>query len=125
MNRIHCLQILLLAVGLTAWGLQTSRLYRGGRFAKEHNVLHLKQSPFGRTLSLAMRGPVDVYWHRGEPHEHPPGEEHSHDHSHQPGLAAGEDRELDYLVSLLEEGDHQCEHEECEHDHCDHAHGPP
>ena len=127
--RIHCLQILLLAVGLTAWGLQTGRLYRDGKFAKEHNVLHLKQSPFGRTLSLAMRGPVDVYWHRGEPHEHPPGEEHSHnhahDHSHDPGLAAGEDRELDYLVSLLEEDDHQCEHEECKHDHCDHADDTP
>ena len=25
--RIHCLQILLLATGLTAWGLQTGRLY--------------------------------------------------------------------------------------------------
>ncbi|MCH2062493.1 MAG: hypothetical protein MK194_02075 [Roseibacillus sp.] len=132
-TRIHCLRIALLAVGLTAWGMQTNRLYRDGKFAKEHNVLHLKQSPFGRTLSLAMRGPVDVYWHRGEPHEHPPGEEHPHDHAHghahghthEPGLAAGDDPELDYLVSLLEEDPHECAHEECKGEACDHGHEPP
>ena len=28
--RIHYLQIALLAVGLTVWGLQTNRLYRDG-----------------------------------------------------------------------------------------------
>ncbi|MDG2486510.1 MAG: hypothetical protein P8M65_02255 [Roseibacillus sp.] len=60
-----------------------------------------------------MRGPVDVYWHRGEPHEHPPGEEHSHDHAHghshdhdhggEAGVKAGEDADLDYLARLLED----------------------
>ena len=123
------LQVALLTTGLTAWGLQANKLYKRGQFTKAHNPLHLKQSPFGRTLSLAMRGPVDVYWHRGEPHEHPPGEEHSHGHSHdhshghshdhnhelghghsrgnEAGIKAGEDADLDYLASLLEDGEHE------------------
>ena len=123
------LQVALLTAGLTAWGLQARKLYKRGQFTKEHNPLHLKLSPFGRTLSLAMRGPVDVYWHRGEPHEHPPGEEHSHGHSHdhshghshdhnhelghghsrgdEAGIKAGEDADLDYLASLLEDGEHE------------------
>ena len=119
------LQVALLTTGLTAWGIQANKLYKRGQLTKAHNPLHLKQSPFGRTLSLAMRGPVDVYWHRGEPHEHPPGEEHSHDHSHghshdhnhelghghsrgdEAGIKAGEDADLDYLASLLEDGEHE------------------
>ncbi len=114
---IYFLQVALLTTGLVGWGLQTNRLLQGGQFIKGHNPLHLKQSPFGRTLSLAMRGPVDVYWHRGEPHEHHPGEEHSHDHAHghshdhshdhgpgdEAGVQAGEDADLDYLASLLED----------------------
>ncbi len=127
-SRLHFLQALLLTIGLAGWGLQASRLHREDKFAKSHNVLHLKQSPFGRTLALAMRGPVDVYWHRGEPHEHPPGEEHSHGHSHghdhshghQTGLEAGEDAELDYLASLLEDSDHSLQ----EHPEHDHSHPP-
>ena len=116
------LRIVLLVVGLAAWGLQANRLYQREQFTKAHNPLHLKQSPFGRTLSLAMRGPVDVYWHRGEPHEHPPGEEHSHSHPHShshdhghghshdhdagAGIPAGQDEDLDYLAKLLEDEDH-------------------
>ena len=118
------LRIVFLVVGLAAWGQQTNRLYQREQFTKAHNPLHLKQSPFGRTLSLAMRGPVDVYWHRGEPHEHPPGEEHSHSHPHShshdhghghglshnhdagAGIPAGQDEDLDYLAKLLEDEDH-------------------
>ena len=114
------LRIVFLVVGLAAWGLQANRLYQREQFTKAHNPLHLKQSPFGRTLSLAMRGPVDVYWHRGEPHEHPPGEEHSHSHPHDhghghghshdhdagAGIPAGQDEDLDYLAKLLEDEDH-------------------
>ena len=116
------LRIVFLVVGLAAWGLQAKRLYQREQFTKAHNPLHLKQSPFGRTLSLAMRGPVDVYWHRGEPHEHPPGEEHSHSHPHShshdhghghshdhdddAGIPAGQDEDLDYLAKLLEDEDH-------------------
>ena len=58
---VRYLQAGFLIAGLAAWGLQSSSLYSAGQFAKGHNPLHLKQSPFGRTLSLAMRGPVDVY----------------------------------------------------------------
>ena len=50
-----------------------------GRFDEApRNVLHLKQSPYGRTVAVAMRGPVDIYWHRGSTHDHGGGE-HSHD----------------------------------------------
>ena len=122
-RKVIQLQMLLLALGLAAWGMQAHRLHENGKFAKEHNPLHLKRSPFGRTIALAMRGPVDVYWHRGEPHSHG-GHGHSHDghghshhghshhghshhgHSHgdqQIGIAPGEDSELDFLASLLEE----------------------
>ena len=136
-SRLHFLQLILLAIGLAGWGFQANRLHREDKFVVEDpNVLHLKKSPFGRTLALAMRGPVDVYWHRGEPHEHPPGEEHSHghahdhehghDHRHDPktGLKAGEDAELDYLASLLEEDDHS-PHPHPEHDHPGHDHSHP
>ena len=132
-SRLHFLQLILLAIGLAGWGFQANRLHREDKFVVEDpNVLHLKKSPFGRTLALAMRGPVDVYWHRGEPHEHPPGEEHSHGHDHghghghghghshgsKTGLKAGEDAELDYLASLLEEDEHSHHpHPDPEHDH--------
>ena len=131
-STLFFLQVALLTTGLTAWGLQARKLHKRGQFTKTHNPLHLKEthnplhlkeSPFGRTLSLAMRGPVDVYWHRGEPHEHPPGEEHSHSHPHShshdhghghshdhdddAGIPAGQDEDLDYLASLLEDGEHE------------------
>ena len=119
-STLFFLQVALLTTGLTAWGLQARKLHKRGQFTKTHNPLHLKESPFGRTLSLAMRGPVDVYWHRGEPHEHPPGEEHSHSHPHShshdhghshdhdddAGIPAGQDEDLDYLAKLLEDEDH-------------------
>ena len=134
-STLFFLQVALLTIGLTAWGLQARKLHKRGQFTKTHNPLHLKEthnplhlkeSPFGRTLSLAMRGPVDVYWHRGEPHEHPPGEEHSHSHPHShphshshdhghghshdhdddAGIPAGQDEDLDYLAKLLEDEDH-------------------
>ena len=134
-SRLHFLQLILLAIGLAGWGFQANRLHREDKFVVEDpNVLHLKKSPFGRTLALAMRGPVDVYWHRGEPHEHPPGEEHSHGHDHghghghghshgsKTGLKAGEDAELDYLASLLEEDEHS--HHPHPHPEHDHPHPP-
>ena len=121
-STLFFLQVALLTIGLTAWGLQARKLHKRGQFTKTHNPLHLKESPFGRTLSLAMRGPVDVYWHRGEPHEHPLGEEHSHSHPHShphdhghghshdhdddAGIPAGQDEDLDYLAKLLEDEDH-------------------
>ena len=100
-SKVISLQILFLALGLAAWGLQGNWFHKNEKLAnelvwsgpqklqlvaspREHNPLHLKRSPFGRTIALAMRGPVDVYWHRGEPHSHD-GHGHSHDghgHSH-------------------------------------------
>ena len=92
MKKTHLLaiQALLLVAG-TLGAVELSRsMFRDGLVNPQPNVLHLKRSPFGRTLALAMRGPVDIYWHRGSPHSHlEDGHSHDHDHDH----AHGEDCE--------------------------------
>ena len=137
-SKVISLQILFLALGLAAWGLQGNWFHKNETLAnefvwsgpqklqlvaspREHNPLHLKRSPFGRTIALAMRGPVDVYWHRGEPHSHD-GHGHSHDgHGHSHGghgieIPPGEDSDLDYLASLLAAGGEEPGRQEDHHD---------
>ena len=43
-----------------------------GRGAFDHtpNLFCLKGSPYGMTLAFAMRGPMDLYWHRGQVEDH-------------------------------------------------------
>ena len=83
-SKILTLQLILLVVGTVGWVSKSKSLQESGTFDHAPNPLHLKGSPFGRTLALAMRGPVDVYWHRGAVHEHghdgPCGPECEHDH---------------------------------------------
>ncbi|NNC88134.1 MAG: hypothetical protein HKN82_06700 [Akkermansiaceae bacterium] len=57
-----------LILGGLAWAANASALMSGNAFEGRANILTLKGSPFGRTLAVAMRGPVDVYWHQGEAH---------------------------------------------------------
>ena len=78
---IRIIQLVVLVVGLGGGLYLTAGLKQSGKLDYRPNVLTLNGSPFGRTLALAMRGPVDVYWHRGNVHDH----EHGHDHSHDDG----------------------------------------
>ena len=104
------IQIGLLGIGLTVWLVTGGVLKKRGDFDFQPNVMHLKGSPYGRTLALAMRGPADVFWHRGEVHDDcgsECGQEGcEHDHSGCDHEAGG------------------CEHEECEHEGCDHGEDP-
>ena len=113
-SKILTLQLILLVVGTVGWVWKGKSLQESGTFDHAPNLLHLKRSPFGRTLALAMRGPVDVYWHRGAVHEHghdgPCGPECEHGHDDHDGPCGPE-----------------CEHDHgpecevgCEHDD-DHA----
>ena len=64
-TQIIALQVVLLASGAYATKKLSKSMLDDGKLNPQPNVLHLKRSPFGRTLALAMRGPVDIYWHRG------------------------------------------------------------
>ncbi len=45
-------------------------LRKEGALDVEPNLLWLKRSPYGRTIAYAMRGPADLYWHRGGTEDH-------------------------------------------------------
>lgn len=59
-----------MALGCLVWVVVSFSLSQKGHFAPKANVLNLKGSPYGRTLAYAMRGPADLYWHRGQIEEH-------------------------------------------------------
>jgi hypothetical protein len=71
-NRALALSVL--GLGLAAWAVAGRSLKQDGEFNYAPNVLHLKGSPFGRTIAMAMQGPADVYFHEGQAHNHEPGE---------------------------------------------------
>ena len=73
-NRALALSVL--GLGLAAWAVAGRSLKQDGEFNHAPNVLHLKGSPFGRTIAMAMQGPADVYFHEGQAHDHGPGESH-------------------------------------------------
>lgn len=112
------LQIFLLVAASGTWIWQSRSMYNDGALELEPNVFHLKRSPFGRTLALAMRGPVDVYWHRGGVHDHDENEhghehaanqgDHDHDHSHDQEDGSSPTEELKSIVSQMmeKEGEH-------------------
>ena len=70
MKRRHIIQGSLFGLGVIAWAATGSSLKKQGEFEFDPNVLTLKGSPFGRTVAIAMRGPVDIYWNQGEAHDH-------------------------------------------------------
>lgn len=108
-TNVRITQTVLLVVGLATWVVIAGILKKGGDLDYQPNLLHLKGSPYGRTLALAMRGPADVFWHRGEVHDHDSEgcEEEGCDHDH-----SGCDHEQG-----------ECDHEGC--DHADEAEGSP
>ncbi|MCH7226614.1 hypothetical protein [Haloferula sp. A504] len=79
--------VALLAV---AWVGVSVSMTRGGHFEHEPNFMSLKGSAYGRTIAFAMRGPADLYWHRGSREDlH---EDHHHDEDEEGGdvLPAGD-----------------------------------
>lgn len=59
-----------LAAGCLAMVAAAVGLNQGRHLDHDPNVLTVKGSPYGRTLAYAMRGPADLYWHRGQIEEH-------------------------------------------------------
>lgn len=108
------IQLVLLALGALGWVSLSKSFQDDGKLDHEPNPLHLKRSPFGRTLALAMRGPVDVYWHRGGVHDH--GEGH-HEHGDTCGSCGS---------GCTHDPEEIClDHAACDHEHgefCDHGH---
>ena len=74
--------VLLTALAGAGWAWQAVSLREAGRLDMVPNFAAIGRSPYGKTLAMAIQGPVDNYWHKGrEPH---------HDHD-EPGHVHGED----------------------------------
>ena len=57
---------LCIVLGLLLAGTAFSSLRKEGKLQNNPNFLTLKGSPYGRIIAYAMRGPADVFWHRGQ-----------------------------------------------------------
>lgn len=119
------------ALGLVLCAAAGKSLMESGEFGREPNILSLNGSPFGKTIAMAMQGPVDVYWHEGEAHDHvhAPGESCSGcDHDTQPDSRSDSEEiaESGDSVVVSTGGAHgDCEHGDCSHgSHEEHNHGP-
>ncbi len=120
---VHLTRFGVLALGLGIWHFAGKSLQEAGQYEREPNVLCLKGSPFGKTIAMAMQGPVDVYWHEGEAHDHvhAPGESCSecdggHEHASTDPSAGGGEESSAVAISI---GSH--DHEACADGECDHA----
>jgi hypothetical protein len=111
MNRINLLWLLASAISIVSLVAIASGMKRSGSFDHQPNFLHLKGSPYGRTIAYAMRGPADLYWHRGQVEDH----DHGGAQSEHLGLEAHEDDEP--LESVIQKMKLQADH------HHDHDHG--
>lgn len=60
----------ILVAGLAGSLVVSNQLEKQGALEVEPNLLWLKRSPYGRTIAYAMRGPADLYWHRGGTEDH-------------------------------------------------------
>ena len=119
---VHLSQFGVLALGLGIWHFAGKSLQEAGQYEREPNVLCLKGSPFGKTIAMAMQGPVDVYWHEGEAHDHDHGPSEScsecdgnHDHASASPLAVNTEGSSAVAIST---GGH--DHEACANGECDH-----
>lgn len=86
---------MLLGAAIAGWVFLAAGMKERGALKHEANPLHLKGSPYGMTLAFAMRGPMDLYWHRGqvEDHGHLDEEEDDDDDLSLPGTEEGADHE--------------------------------
>lgn len=68
MKRSQVIGSACLLLGVSLWGWASVSLKDAGQLEYKPNVLTLKGSPFGRTVAVAMRGPVDRYFNHGVSH---------------------------------------------------------
>jgi len=115
--RTHHLASALLVAGLAGTLGLGARLAQSGALDREPNLLWLKRSPYGRTIAYAMRGPADLYWHRGGTEEH----DELHEEETETPLVGDEEanpmaRLVRHATDLKREFDeHEAEHEAEEH----------
>ena len=71
---------MLLGVGL--WVGYSVQFDAEDKLEYKPNLGTIKGSPYGKVLALAMQGPIDIYWHSGQSHEHAETLNAEHDHPH-------------------------------------------
>ena len=69
---------LLAAVAALLWLPAAFQLRAGGHLEFTPNPGSIGSSPYGKTLGLAIQGPIDVFWHVGQ-NEDPFDDHHHHD----------------------------------------------
>lgn len=62
----HWLPVLFIIGGTILASTTFASLRKDGKLQHQPNFLTLKGSPYGRIIAYAMRGPADVFWHRGQ-----------------------------------------------------------
>jgi hypothetical protein len=100
MKRFLVINVCCLGLGILSWAGVTLSLQERGALEFDLNVLTLKKGPFGRTVAIAMRGPVDRYFGNGVSHAQGQGSGGACSHE---GHAA-EDCERNTSETLSEEG---------------------
>lgn len=88
--------LLLTTVAGTGWAWQAVALREAGHFDMVPNFAAIGRSPYGKTLAMAIQGPVDAYWHKGREAQHnheaereSHGESCEHCHHHELEQASG------------------------------------
>ena len=72
---VICAAILM---GAVLWIGMASKFKSEQKLSYEPNVACIKGSPYGKIFALAIQGPIDVYWHEGENHQHSAINRHHH-----------------------------------------------
>ncbi|MCU0794370.1 MAG: hypothetical protein MUF31_00340 [Akkermansiaceae bacterium] len=81
---------LLLGLAAVGWLVLAASMKGRGVLKHEVNLFHLKGSPYGMSLAYAMRGPMDLYWHRGQVEDHGHHEEEGEGEAGEPESADAE-----------------------------------
>ncbi len=94
----HFVTVALLGFGMALWAYSARNLGTDGSMHFKPNPLGLKMSAYGQVIGMAMQGPIDLFWHKGEAHHH---------HHHHDGDAADceECRKFDHDLA-----DHTADH---------------
>lgn len=100
-----------LFMGAVLWIGMATKFKSEEKLSYEPNVACIKGSPYGKVFALAIQGPIDVYWHEGETHQHSAiNRRHHHDgcsdgcqgHHHGSGAAVEFNQEVGAIQSLKE-----------------------
>ncbi|BDS08493.1 hypothetical protein NT6N_35330 [Oceaniferula spumae] len=95
-------------VGVGLWAGFAMQFQADDKLAYDPNPGCIKGSPYGKVLALAMQGPIDFYWHKGQSHEHA-------------ATLKAENRKAEECSSGCD--DHTHHHKHVHEDHATHAEG--